>query len=102
MITHPTAVRFCNDRVRILADRIAAVHAVISLFAGEFAAKNLAAVIPDDAEQVVLDGSETDGRSPITGADVHVMLALAGDLLAMATGPSSKMATVLKVAVNPI
>jgi hypothetical protein len=101
-VSNPAAVKFCNERVRVLADQIARVHTTITLFAGEFAAKGLADIIPNDANEIILDGAESDGRTPINGADVYLMLTLANDLLEMSTGPSSKMGTVLKVAVNPI
>lgn len=100
MITNPSAVKFCNERVRVLADQIARVHTTIGLLAAEWEAKGLGDLIPDDAKEIVEDGSSVDGRTPISGADVHQMLSLVKDLLAMGSGPNTRMPTVLKVAVN--
>lgn len=100
MIDNPQAVKFCNEHVRVLADRVAGIAVQIQSFGAMFAAKGLAELIPND-ETPIDDGSKSDGRTPITGADVWEMLALAKTLGEMATGPDSKIATVLKVSVNP-
>lgn len=100
MITSPQAVRFSNERVRTLADTVARAFTQVQSFAAEFQAKGLADLIPNDGT-VIADGSDTDGRTPITGADVYQMLALADDLLSMASGPNTRLPVVLKAAVNP-
>jgi hypothetical protein len=100
-ITDPGAVLFCNKLVRPLADAVAQVYGSISLFPNLWESKGMATLIPNDPTANVIDGSATDGRTPITGADANAMLALANALLAMATGANGQMGTVLKVAVNP-
>lgn len=102
-ITDAAAIRFCNERIRPLADTIAKVYSQIQSIGLEYQSKNLGAVIPDDPTAIVQDSSVTnnDGRTPISGHDVNQMLALVTDLLAMANGETTKIPTVLKVAVNP-
>jgi len=100
MITDPQVKKFADEQVRPLADKVARMTVAIQAFVQTFEAKALGNLIPNDAT-VIDDGASTDGRTPITGADVHQMLELATDLVAMASGENTKMPTVLKVAVNP-
>lgn len=101
MITNLPAVKFSNERVRPVCDRVAGLFSSIVTLASEFQAKGLDQIIPDD-DTVIDDGAGTvDGRTPITGHDVHQIIALATDLISMGTGQNTKMPTVLKIAVNP-
>jgi hypothetical protein len=99
-MSSPQVVKFCNERIRPCADTIARVAVQVSAIVQEWQAKGLVDQIPDDAT-VIDDGAATDGRTPITGHDVRQMIALAEDLVAMATGQNTRMPTVIKVAVNP-
>jgi hypothetical protein len=99
-ITNPEAVRFANERSRPLADLVAGAFQAIQAYWQAWDAKALGDVIPDD-ESVVADGSETDGRTPITGHDLHQLKALCDDLVGMGLGENTKIPIVLKVAVNP-
>ncbi len=73
-ITDPTAVLFCNAQVRPTADRIVQLYwwakTVKQLF---LANPTLATLLPNDTS-VVVDGSATDGRTQITGADVNSLI----------------------------
>jgi hypothetical protein len=99
-INDPAAIKFANERVRPLADRLARMAFALQIFLAEYQAKGLEAQFPDDAT-VVEDGSGADGRTPITGHDVREMVRVAQDLATMATGDTSRMPTIMKVAVNP-
>jgi len=70
-ITNAQAVRFCNDKVRALADAAARYYYLADRFANEWSATNMGDLIPNDPNEVVNDGSDIDGRSRITGRDVN-------------------------------
>jgi len=100
-ITNPQAVAFSNERVRALADKAAAYYWAAKAFLLEWDAAGIGAVIPNDAGELMVDGSATDGRTPITGAGVnglkgHVALMVA-DLEANA---NAKLNILLKIEVN--
>jgi hypothetical protein len=99
-ITNPEAVKFANEKSRPLADLVAGAFSAISTYSQLWASKGLGSIVPDDSS-VVADGSEVDGRTPITGHDLHELKALCDDLIAMGAGENTKIPTVLKVCVNP-
>lgn len=102
-VTNPSVIRFVNERIRPLADRLAKMNALIALLLGEWSAKGMADLIPDDAGSVVEDGRASEGIVQITGADVRDIIELAKTLYAWANDPAaSKIPAVLKVAVNPL
>lgn len=101
-ITDPAAIRFVNERIRPLADRLARMNALLALLLGEWDAKGMADLIPDDAAAAVEDGRASEGIVQVTGADVRDIVKLAQTLYAWANDPAaSKVPAVLKVAVNP-
>lgn len=68
-ITNPQAVRFCNERLRLVADQIQSARRtgeqfLIEVFAFEDATSGNA------NEDVIIDGSATDGRPSITKQNV--------------------------------
>lgn len=80
-ITDPTAVKFCNERVRVLADVLGQSYWSAKAFLAEwnssnYGPSNLPDLIPNDTSLVV-DGSATDGRKQITGALVRGIVAQA-------------------------
>lgn len=100
MIVDPSVVKFSNEKVRPLADLVAGAFKEIQSFKDLWDAKGIGSLVPDTSD-LVDDGSATDGRTPITGHDLHQMKALADDLVAMGVGENTKIPTVLKVSVNP-
>ena len=99
-ITNPEAVRFCNEKVRSLADLATRYHYAAQALLNEWDATDMAAKLPNTAD-VVIDGSATDGRSPITGAMVnglhnHVE-AMVADLTA---NSNQKLNILLQIEVN--
>ena|SRR5579862_247938 len=73
-ITDPSAVLFCNTEVRPGADKTMQFYWWMKALKQEYLANpNLATLITNDTSLVV-DGSATDGRTPITGADVITFL----------------------------
>ena len=99
-IDNPQARKFCNERIRVLADLFSRGYREANAIIAEFELKEISNLIPDDASEVIVDGAESDGRTPINGHDVWEMVRLAQDLVAMGTGPNSKVSTIVKVSVN--
>ena len=73
-ISDPQSIAFCNQVIRPLADAFGKLYYAAELAAQQFTAKGLSATIPNDATAVVVDGSASDGRTQITGADVNILL----------------------------
>lgn len=69
-IDDPQAVKFCNEKIRPAADRYAQLYWTAKILLVEWNAAGLGTLIPNTAD-VVVDGSVSDGRSPITGAMVN-------------------------------
>lgn len=100
-ITNPQAVKFCNEEVRTVADKAAAYYWQAKAFLSEWDSNGLGSLIPNDAGEIVVDGSAEDGRGPITGADVHGLRnhiqAMVSDLEANA---NMKRNILMKIEVN--
>lgn len=100
-ITNPQAVRFCNERVRQAADRFGQLYNWCRAVRDEWTAQDIASLIPNTTDLVV-DGSATDGRPPITGADVHTIKDRVLELITLLEADSNaKLNEILRVAVNP-
>ena len=78
-ITNPEAVRFSNEKVRTLADAATKYYYAAVGFLNEWNATDMGTKIPNTSD-VIIDGSATDGRTPITGANVN---GLKGNVAAM-------------------
>jgi len=100
-ITNPQAVKFCNERVRVAANHYARLYWWSKIVAQEWTAQGIGALIPNNAS-VVMDGSATDGRPIITGADVHTLAARVAEFVALlqANG-NEKLNQITKVAPQP-
>lgn len=86
--TNPQAVAFANNRARVLADEMRTLYLSCKAFVQQWTAQSVATVIPNDAN-VMTDGSATDGRAPITNAQINVLFAHASSLIAYFEGASS-------------
>lgn len=69
-ITDPQAVRYCNEVIRPLADKATEYYYKAVAALNEWNANSLGTLITDTADTII-DGSATDGRTPITGAHVN-------------------------------
>lgn len=99
-IDNAEAVKFCNEKVRVAADKLAQAYYFAKQVNDEWYANNMGALIPVDGGDVV-DGSATDGRHVITGNGATNVIVRCGELIAdMEAGGSAKLNTVLAVAVN--
>ncbi len=96
------AVRFCNERVRVAADRLAQAYFFAKVVTAEWTANNLGSTIAYDNADLVWDGSGIDGRHPISGIDVNNVVNRLSELVAdLEANGSAKLNTILAVAVNP-
>ena len=100
-ITNPQAVRFANEEVRTVADKATAYYWQGKAFLLEWVAGSLGAVIPDDAGELIVDGSAEDGRGQITGKNANDLKdhlqAMVDDLEA---NNNLKLNILLKIEVN--
>jgi hypothetical protein len=99
-ITNPTVVRFCNERLRPAADRLAQSYYFACEVLDAWNALGGEVGVPADAS-VIIDGSAIDGRPVITGAKVHAMIDAVSALRTDYEAASkAKLGTILNVAVN--
>lgn len=99
--TNPQAVRIANEKIRPAADAMGGLYNLMKAYQAEAAAENWTALFPNDAELIV-DGSATDGRTPITNGDVAAFMAMVGTYLTyMEQSANANRNLALKIAVNP-
>ena len=97
-IDNPEAVRFCNEKVRVAANRLAKAYFFAKEVAAEWYANNMGALLPVDGGDV-LDGSATDGRHVITGNDATALIVRLTELVAdYEASDNAKLNTVMAVA----
>lgn len=72
--TNPQAVAFCNNVARQLFDRMMQVYNFAKSTQGVWTAQGLPAIILNTSD-LIADGSALDGRPPITGANVNILIA---------------------------
>jgi hypothetical protein len=102
-ITEPNAVRFANEQIRTFADKVPAIYAFLKHHTLLWSdTPGLADAFPDDPTAIVLDGSQDDGRRPISGADVRAFESLiAGFVAQLEADDRAALKLTLKIAVNP-
>lgn len=71
--TNPQAITIANEKIRTLADAMAQLYNRFKSAQIEFTAEDWGTLFPNDAE-VIADGSATDGRTPITNAEVRAFM----------------------------
>lgn len=72
--SNPQAVAFANGYARPVADTLVSAYLTAKRLVQVWNGQNVVAVIPNDAN-VIVDGSASDGRVPITNAQVNVEIA---------------------------
>jgi hypothetical protein len=99
-ITNATAIRFCNEKARVAADKLAQAYYFGKEVLDEWYAQNLGTIIPVNGG-IVEDGAAIDGRSVITGNDVTNVINRISELVTdyEASG-KAKLNTINIVAVN--
>lgn len=80
-LSNPQLVHFCNEDVRQLADRLAALDVALTPFLETYNARDLGTIIEaGGAGNLIDDGSEQDGRTRVVGGDVYNFVTLIQDL----------------------
>lgn len=79
--TNPQLVEFANSDLRGLADKLAALDALLAPIVATYNARNLGTIINDGgAGELIADGSQSDGRTRVVGGDVFNLITLIQDL----------------------
>lgn len=101
-ITDASAIKFSNEVIRPAADRIIQLYWFAKNAQQQFTAKSLSSVIPNDSSPVS-DNATVDGRTPITGFDINVVLSWLGTFVTTAEATTNlELNQVGKVAVNTL
>lgn len=99
-IIDPQAIRFSNERARTLADIATKYYWTAKAFMFEWDATSMGTVIPD-ADDTIVDGSATDGRTSITGANINGMKTHVDAMVAdLEANSNLKLNILLKIEVN--
>lgn len=99
-ITNPAAVKFSNERIRIAADELHRAYRICQALADDWTALGMSALIKNTVDPII-DGSASDGRTPITGAAATAIVTRAIEFVAdMQALGNAKLNTVIAVKVN--
>jgi hypothetical protein len=99
-INDASAVRFANEQLRPMADELARTYYQAQRLLNNWFATQMGDKFPVDGG-VVEDGSDVDGRTPITGNDVQLLMSRVSELVTdYEASSNAKLNTVLKPAVN--
>ena len=82
--TNPQAIKFSNEKVRVMAELMIAAIETARSFAAFYSAEGGDTLFPNDAELIV-DGSATDGRPPVQNQMARAMKNQADGLVTWAT-----------------
>src|SRR5437016_11907891 len=99
-ITDPAAVKFSNEKIRVMADAMAQSYFSAKSLLAEWTAVTMSAKIVNTTDLIV-DGSAQDGRNQITGAQATNIINRAQEIITDYEATSSaNLNTVAAVAVN--
>ena len=98
---NPQAVRIANEKIRPAADRFGQLYNFVKALQAEGIAESWLTLFPATAD-VLTDGSEVDGRAPITNTDVRSFITLVGTFITyMEQTANANRDLTLRIAVNP-
>jgi hypothetical protein len=83
-ITNPEALKFSNEKVRVLSDLMVSTYESCQAYRNEWDANTLGSIFPNQANEIVEDGYATDGRHQLTGQKVNALYTAAGDFMTWA------------------
>lgn len=90
-ITNPQAVVFANQYARVFAESLLSTIQTARVLVAMYNAQNGDNLFTNVATDLVVDGSEIDGRPRISGQAVRQLLTAANDILSWAaTGTPSR------------
>lgn len=101
-VTDPTAIGFCNEKVRPLANLLAQLYYSGKAIIDEYEARGGTNFIPNDPAEIIEDGADADSRPVINGEDVTriglIMTTIIADLKA---NDNEKLGWIFAVAHRP-
>ncbi len=104
-INDPVAVKFSNERIRVSADTLARGYSQAGGILGIWQNQGIGTRIPNDAANIIEDGSPADGRTPISGEDANAIIESLSAFKALleqtASNGKRHIDNIMKVAVNP-
>lgn len=98
-ITNPEAVKFCNEKARILADLIEKTRRTAEQFAIDIVQEFESNTSGNANEDIIVDGAETNGNGVITKGDILGLKFVAEQLVTALTA-DDREALVANVSVN--
>jgi hypothetical protein len=99
-IENPEVIRFCNEKVRVLADMMAQVYYFAKMLKQESQANDIPGKLTGGG--YVADGYDRDGRHPIDSNGVIGILYRADEFVTdYEANGNSKLNSIMAVAVNP-
>lgn len=72
-ITNPIAVKFSNEKVRVLADSFVTAYETAVAFKAEWDANTLGTLFTDSASEIVADNADQDGRYILSGQKANAL-----------------------------
>ncbi len=100
--TNPQAILIANSKVRVCADRFGQLYNFCKALQAEAIAESWTTLFTGGAGNVLIDGSETDGRTIITDADVTSFITDVSSFITdMEASSNARRNRALKIAVNP-
>ena len=100
--TDPAAVRISNEVIRPLCDATAGLAMRLAGVLKQGQVQDFASHFPA-TDDVIADGSDVDGRKPITNTDLNNLITMAGTFITfMEASANANRNLVHKIAVNPI
>lgn len=98
--TNPQAIRVSNERFRSLADRLAQLYHYARAVQAQIKAEGIDSLFAANSDALA-DGSETDGRTPLTNDDIKQFIGYVDDVVKFFDENSERRDLLLRVAVNP-
>lgn len=76
MLDNPQVTRFCNEGLRVAADKFGDAYYAAKALCESFDATNMAALLGADSQfsNLIVDGSATDGRPQISAGGVALTI----------------------------
>lgn len=98
--TNPQAILVSNEKIRSTADRIGYCYNVLKIIKAQATAENWLSLFPANNE-LIDDGSDVDGRTPITNQDVRDFASNLNSIISLIESNSDTIKNnIFKIAVN--
>lgn len=101
-ITDATAISFCNEFIRPVADLYAKLYYAAVIVKDQWNAIGTTAAIPNEVADEIIDGAQSDGRKVIYGADISTMMQRLQTVMDdLEASSDTRLKHILAIAVNP-